>query len=206
MTVLQAVPSSPESSSSYSSVSGRSRSRAPSRPPPTPPAPASGEESQFRAADVSQSIRRRVQSARRNKRPPLEVEDEELAPPQTTVAVDRPGLVVSGQRICILTGEDGPPVIRADDDDGRKGKVSLRVEFQRGCALRRSLSESRRRAADGPEGVSRIVIRPSVQFHDTTRLMVKSRSRGSIADLFDSESSPPPLPTSPPPNSGGTLR
>lgn len=199
---LQAVPSSPESSSSYSSACGRSRSRA-SRP---------SEESQFRAADVNQNIRRRVQSAsRRNKKSPEGPEDDEdLPPPETTVAVDRPGLVVSGQRICILTGEE--PVIRADEGaaEAAGGKVSLRVEFQRGSALRRSLSESRRRTSGGPNGGgSRVVIRPAVQFHDTTRLMVKSRSRGSIQDLFDSEpfQSPPPLPTSPPPAlPGGTLR
>lgn len=93
--------------------------------------------------------------------------------PQTTVAVDRPGLIVSGQRICILTGQDSPSAIQAE-------KVSLRVEFQRCSQLRRSLSDRARPKMAAP-----------AYFQDTTRLTQKTRSRGSLHDLFGL---PPPEP------------
>ncbi len=94
-------------------------------------------------------------------------ESEEDSHPQTTVAVDRPGLIVSGQRICILTGQDSSPTaIQAE-------KVSLKVEFQRSCPLRRSLSDRARPKMAAP-----------ASFHDTTRLTQKTRSRGSLHDLF----------------------
>ena len=77
-----------------------------------------------------------------------------------------PGLIVSGQRICILTGQDSPAAIKAE-------KVSLKVEFQRNCPLRRSLSDRARPKMAAP-----------ASFHDTTRLTQKTRSRGSLHDLF----------------------
>lgn len=127
-------------------------------------------------------------------------------PPKTTVAVDRPGLIVSGERICILTGDSqrDPVILSSSNNDHQQNshepsKVSLRVEFQRNCPLRRSLSD---RAA--PK------MAQTVRFQDTTRLTVKARSRGSLHDLFhppinadatddEMESLPPPLPTTAPP-------
>jgi hypothetical protein len=151
---------------------------------------------EFRAADVNQNIRQmrenkqqqqqqqqqqhKVSVSQQHTVPPLPTslppaplylsdEDSEASdesPPQTTVAVDRPGLIVSGQRICILTGQDSPAAIKAE-------KVSLKVEFQRNCPLRRSLSDRARPKMAAP-----------ASFHDTTRLTQKTRSRGSLHDLF----------------------
>lgn len=161
--------------------------------------------SQFKAADVNHNIRQIRQLQQRRTTPslafqstsgkcrakPMDADEEE--PPQTTVAVDRPGLVVSGERICILTGEN-PQLTSSSSSSGEEklGKVSLRVEFQRNGALRRSLSD---RAA--PK------MAPVIRFQDTTRLTVKSRSRGSLHDLFHAteavSETAPPLPTSRPP-------
>ena len=149
---------------------------------------------EFKAADVNQNIRQMRQHHKVSVShttvppPPLpaspppphhlsdfessgedsqEEEEEEDSHPQTTVAVDRPGLIVSGQRICILTGQDSPASsIQAE-------KVSLKVEFQRSCPLRRSLSDRARPKMAAP-----------ASFHDTTRLTQKTRSRGSLHDLF----------------------
>lgn len=142
---------------------------------------------EFRAADVNQNIRQMRENKQQQHRvsvshtapplptsvpPPLYLSDDgesdasDESPSQTTVAVDRPGLIVSGQRICILTGQDSPAAIKAE-------KVSLKVEFQRNCPLRRSLSDRARPKMAAP-----------ASFHDTTRLTQKSRSRGSLHDLF----------------------
>lgn len=155
---------------------------------------------EFRAADVNQNIRQMWEnkqhkvSISHTSAPPLpsspppllqhsdqeetdesgDESNEEDDHPQTTVAVDRPGLIVSGQRICILTGQDSPKAIQSTE------KVCLKVEFQRNCALRRSLSDRAR-----PKMVA-----PS--FNDTTRLTQKTRSRGSLHDLF-AVSPPEPL-------------
>ena len=50
--------------------------------------------------------------------------DTESSHPQTTVAVDRPGLSVSGQRICILTGQDPDPVTRVETEHPEQGFIS----------------------------------------------------------------------------------
>ena len=50
--------------------------------------------------------------------------DTESSHPQTTVAVDRPGLSISGQRICILTGQDPDPVTRVETEHPEQGFVS----------------------------------------------------------------------------------
>lgn len=147
---------------------------------------------EFRAADVNQNIRQWREFEKQSTRvtishasppplplsPPPPLPDE--AVPKTTVAVDRPGLVVTGERICILTGQAEPApsgAIRAD-------RVSVKVEFQRHCPLRRSLSDRARPKMAAP-----------ASFHDTTRLTHKSRSRGSLHDLFGLESKPiePPV-------------
>ncbi|EFX70397.1 hypothetical protein DAPPUDRAFT_328299 [Daphnia pulex] len=150
---------------------------------------------EFRAADVNQNIRQMRENKQQQQQqqhrvsvshaapplptsvpPPLYLSDDDAddgesdasdeSPPQTTVAVDRPGLIVSGQRICILTGQDSPAAIKAE-------KVCLKVEFQRSCPLRRSLSDRARPKMAAP-----------ASFHDTTRLTQKTRSRGSLHDLF----------------------
>lgn len=149
---------------------------------------------EFRAADVNQNIRQMRENKQQQQQhrvsvshaaapplptsvpPPLYLSDDDAddgesdasdeSPPQTTVAVDRPGLIVSGQRICILTGQDSPAAIKVE-------KVSLKVEFQRSCPLRRSLSDRARPKMAAP-----------ASFHDTTRLTQKTRSRGSLHDLF----------------------
>lgn len=143
---------------------------------------------EFRAADVNQNIRQMREQKQHKVSvsqmiPPLptspppqiypsdedtndEDSDGSESHPQTTVAVDRPGLIVSGQRICILTGQDSPTAIHAE-------KVSLKVEFQRNCPLRRSLSDR-----------ARPVMAEPASFQDTTRLTHKTRSRGSLHDLF----------------------
>lgn len=144
---------------------------------------------EFRAADVNQNIRQMRQhkqhqlsvsqmvaavptspqpqpSASDDDTNGEESDESDESHPQTTVAVDRPGLIVSGQRICILTGQDSPTAIHAE-------KVSLKVEFQRNCPLRRSLSDRARPKMAAP-----------ASFHDTTRLTQKTRSRGSLHDLF----------------------
>jgi len=116
---------------------------------------------------------------------------------------------VSGQRICILTGQDPDPVMRIETQHPERGfiakvirKVHQRLpsgssgspappplpatappplpssspllpEFERNCSLRRSLSDR----ATSPMAHPR-------HFHDTTKLSHKSRSRGSLHNLF----------------------
>lgn len=171
-------------------------------------------QSQFQAAEVNQNIRhmreqrqrRRATSSTRQQQPQQQEYQGGEEPPKTTVAVDRPGLIVSGERICILTGDSqrDPVILSSSNNDHQQNnhepsKVSLRVEFQRNCPLRRSLSD---RAA--PK------MAQTVRFQDTTRLIVKARSRGSLHDLFhppinadaaddEMELLPPPLPTTAPP-------
>lgn len=168
---------------------------------------------EFRAADVNQNIRQNIQMRgmkqhhqhqqphyQRSKSsgvgpltmsptPPLSSDDEDEANQnscdeeedgdsshlETTVAVDRPGLIVSGQRICILTGQDSSvsAIHQQPKQQPAETKVSLKVEFQRNHPLRRSLSDRVRPQMASP-----------ANFHDTTRLTQKARSRGSLHDLF----------------------
>ena len=175
---------------------------------------------QFRATDVNQNLGHvtKVPANERPKCSPLSdyatincnnnnksnsgqeevtVNDPEgSAHPQTTVAVDRPGLLVSGQRICIFTGQDEHNVKRIESQHPEQGhitKVILRVTgdttpratcssqvatFQRNCPLRRSLSD---RVAPKMATVA--------NFNDTTRLHQRTRSRGSLHELFQSAAS-----------------
>ena len=172
---------------------------------------------EFRAEDVNHNIRLKLQRLQESRRLAAAAaaqlqqrqdssssssdDEEESRHPQTTVAIDRPGLMVSGQRICILTGQTADPSSVTVSGSTpvaaiSQERVRLKVEFQRNCPLRRSLSD---RVAP-PMAVA-------ASFHDTTRLTQKTRSRGSLHDLFDTENQLPvggtgrriSRPTEPPP-------
>ena len=186
--------------------------------PKSPTTFRSADAAEFRAQDVDHNIRLKLQRLQESRRLAAAAasriaelqqtsssessssseEEEEDRHLQTTIAIDRPGLMVSGQRICILTGQQQQdPLVTVSGGTPlpiSQERVRLKVEFQRNCALRRSLSD---RVAP-PMAVP-------ASFHDTTRLTQKTRSRGSLHDLFDTEPSPPSTsrrisrPTEPPP-------
>ena len=87
---------------------------------------------QFRAEDINLNLQQLIpvggrsadEAADRTESSSDSADDSESSHPQTTVAVDRPGLSVSGQRICILTGQDPDPVIRIESIEPNQGHVT----------------------------------------------------------------------------------